>query len=125
MLSFKIVDKNSIHLYIDEKGVSGLISKLEGLLLVSEIIIDVSNDNQLYRGKHLLGFCFKLADVGEYVYFEENYLYLEIEREMVDEFILFILNASKSGGFQTPEIISFLPKDQKDVGITIYGFWEQ
>lgn len=120
-LEYKIINKNSIHIIFDKDGAKSFLAILSSLLssLSTTILFD---ESQIYRGKRINGFIFFIVDEGEYVSFKEGLLQFEIEKEMTEEFILFIENAIKDDGFKTPEIISFSPKSKRDANVTIYGF---
>ena len=121
ILNYEIVTKNSLHITFDLIGAEMFISNLRQLLQSQslEILFDAPMN---YRGKKLMGLIFSVVNRGEYVSLSNGCLNLEIEEEMVQEFIEFIANAILHDGFETPEIISFSPKTRKDTNLTIYGF---
>ena len=115
-----IQDKNSVYLKFDIEGANEFVDVLNRSMEFGNTKVSFG-DFKNYRGKRLRGLSFIIAEIGQYVSFVNGILEFTMEKETVEDLVFLVTRAVEEQGFQTSELISLLPKKEKDVSVTLYG----
>jgi hypothetical protein len=120
--NFNFQSQAALSLSLDFAGATDLADMLQSITGGGQLDIELT-PAQTYRGKRIDLISILAVGNGEFVHRQKNCICLEVEFEMVAEWIGFLRRACLEYGFQTPEIITFAPKTKTDCSLTIYGDW--
>ena len=120
--NFEFQSKSALSLSLDFVGATEWADMLQSITDGGQLDIELT-PAQTYRGKHIDLISILANEDGEFVHRQKNCICLEVEFEMLAEWIGFLQRACLEHGFQTPEIITFAPKTKADCSLTITGDW--
>jgi hypothetical protein len=123
-MEFKIINKQAIHIILNDERLLELISILEGDRTNNSVKI-VFDKPLKYGGKQLLGLEFIETEDGENVSFLDKFLHFEIEHEMYEDLLVVLERAIAEKGFRTPEIMQFHAKSNADCAVTLYAIYNE